>query len=68
MEKIAIDGKVYDCPKGTNEKIRSAVQYAEQASPEEHEHGTAYKSYNDMLFKIKLNNQSMWLDGYYSSY
>jgi hypothetical protein len=54
MEKILIDGFLYVCEPGTNDRIYDLLTEAENSNSKAHENGIAYLKYNNFLEDIKF--------------
>lgn len=62
MEKIIIDGMLYNCKNGTSDKLKCLVKDVRKAPALEHENGTAYLEYNNSLQTIKDTKRGVFID------
>ena len=68
MEKIIIDDFLYNCKEGTNQRIQDAYDKGHKATPEQHERGTAFAKFNQVLDEIKSTHKAVFIENAWKSY
>lgn len=65
MENIVINGLMYKCKNGTNDKIKELLVAAEKAPAMDHEKGTAYNLYDFYLWQIIDTKNGAFIENVY---
>jgi hypothetical protein len=68
MKKVIINGLLYNIKDREYAEIGRALYNGSKASGMEHEMGTAYKEFNDLLEEIPKGKRPIFIDNIYEIY